>query len=251
MEPYRRDGVDQPVREHENGHSFEQDTRRWDWNGGGHDTDPDPAHDSTTADVLDGAGPRTRPDIGSTSGTTDGVDRDRPQPERPDVIVYPTENDHSSWSGRDGGADGVSGAGPVPVMDADEAALSEETEDTVPARGAGTAPATGTVAGTGATPAGGLDAEPDFRQRWREIQAGFVDDPQDAVRQADQLVEEAVTAIASRREALAGRWKDADRNDTEQLRLALRDYRSLLEDLVGLAHNPAGDGGSPARHEAR
>ena len=109
-------------------------------------------------------------------------------------------------------------------------------------------PGAGVGADSKAVPGG----EPiDYQQRWREVQAGFVDDPRDAVERADQLVEEAVTALTTRRQALTDRWKNSDQGDTEQLRLALREYRSLLEELVGLSYTTPGQANLPAQHEAR
>nr|WP_055502933.1 hypothetical protein [Nonomuraea pusilla] len=91
------------------------------------------------------------------------------------------------------------------------------------------------------------------RTRWREVQSSFVDDPGDAVRRADGLVGEVVDAItkalAGRRSALRERWEGSGgARDTEQLRLALREYRTVLErllDLSGGAHR------SPASAPAR
>jgi len=75
--------------------------------------------------------------------------------------------------------------------------------------------------------------------RWRELQTAFVDDPEEAVQQADALVGEVVDALtsslSSRTEELRERWKDSGGTDTEQLRLALRDYRVVLERLLTLS----------------
>ncbi|WP_433442319.1 hypothetical protein [Nonomuraea sp. CA-141351] len=85
-----------------------------------------------------------------------------------------------------------------------------------------------------------FDQDPDQVQaRWRDLQTAFVDDPGEAVRRADGLVGEVVesltSSLTSRTDALRARWKDADASDTEQLRLALRDYRSVLESLLTLS----------------
>ncbi|MCT9930443.1 hypothetical protein N5079_09465 [Planotetraspora sp. A-T 1434] len=110
-----------------------------------------------------------------------------------------------------------------------------------------------TITGVESTAAPGIDAETasseslaaaeaapaiDFDRRWHEIKAGFVDDPRSSVEQADALVEEAVAVFTTRRQALLDRWKnrdhnDSDHNDTEALRLALRDYYALLLQLTG------------------
>ncbi|MEU8273607.1 hypothetical protein ACFYOK_00515 [Microbispora bryophytorum] len=68
--------------------------------------------------------------------------------------------------------------------------------------------------------------------RWREVKTGFVDDPRQSVEQADALVEEALSALTSRRQALLDQWKDNERGDTEALRLALHEYHALLAHLT-------------------
>ncbi|GAA3085056.1 hypothetical protein [Streptosporangium carneum] len=79
----------------------------------------------------------------------------------------------------------------------------------------------------------------DVRRRWQEVQASFVDDPRDSVERADSLVTEITDSLRAALEArtsdLQGRWKGAERNDTEDLRTALRDYRALLEQLLDLS----------------
>ncbi|MEV6033222.1 hypothetical protein AB0L65_18860 [Nonomuraea sp. NPDC052116] len=85
-----------------------------------------------------------------------------------------------------------------------------------------------------------FDQDPDQVQaRWRDLQASFVDDPGEAVRRADGLVGEVVDALtsslATRTNGLRDRWKDTEAADTEQMRLALRDYRSVLERLLALS----------------
>ncbi|GIH95099.1 hypothetical protein ACFFMN_17445 [Planobispora siamensis] len=90
-----------------------------------------------------------------------------------------------------------------------------------------------------------FDHDPeDLRRRWQEVQAGFVDDPRDAVERADSLLEEVTSSVRRALEArateLQGHWKDVEQNDTEQLRTALRDYRSTLEELLGLPVTSAG-----------
>ncbi|MFC4913862.1 hypothetical protein [Actinomadura gamaensis] len=78
-----------------------------------------------------------------------------------------------------------------------------------------------------------------FRERWHEVQAGFVDDPEESVRKADELTAEVVNAIGqaltSRKHELDERWrneKDAP-SDTERLRQALRGYRTLVDRMLG------------------
>ncbi|GGS50250.1 hypothetical protein GCM10010156_06210 [Planobispora rosea] len=88
----------------------------------------------------------------------------------------------------------------------------------------------------------GQDPE-DVRRRWQEVQAGFVDDPRQAVEHAASLLGEVTEAIRTALEAraadLQGRWKNggqdaAEGGDTERLRTVLRDYRATLEELLGM-----------------
>ncbi|MGW2613948.1 hypothetical protein [Streptomyces sp. NPDC001500] len=86
--------------------------------------------------------------------------------------------------------------------------------------------------------------------RMRQAVVGFVDGPRDAVAEADEVLEELAARLTDvvdrRRRTLRGSWhqqaeggKDkaasaATAVDTEQLRLALRDYRELTERLLHL-----------------
>ncbi|MGW4798387.1 hypothetical protein ACWEPC_38825 [Nonomuraea sp. NPDC004297] len=87
-----------------------------------------------------------------------------------------------------------------------------------------------------------FDQDPaEVQARWRDLQSCFVDDPGQAVQRADGLVGEVVesltSTLSSRTNALRDRWKSTDA-DTEQLRLALRDYRNVLEQLLALSSAP-------------
>ncbi|MEV5331618.1 hypothetical protein [Streptomyces werraensis] len=83
----------------------------------------------------------------------------------------------------------------------------------------------------------------------RQAVAGFVDRPRDAVEEADlvlhEITERINDALTERRRTLTQHWKTpvsgdpkkgdaAPAADTEQLRLALRDYRELAERLLGV-----------------
>ncbi|GAA2848937.1 hypothetical protein [Nonomuraea rubra] len=86
-----------------------------------------------------------------------------------------------------------------------------------------------------------FDQDPaEVQARWRDVQSSFVDDPGEAVQRADGLVSEVVDSLTStlsnRTNALRDRWKETGSSaDTEQLRLALRDYRTVLERLLALS----------------
>jgi hypothetical protein len=75
-----------------------------------------------------------------------------------------------------------------------------------------------------------------FRGEWTEIQTRFVDDPRDAVRDADQLVAEVMRSLATtftnHKHELEGRWQQGDHVETEELRQALRQYRSFFNHLL-------------------
>jgi hypothetical protein len=75
-----------------------------------------------------------------------------------------------------------------------------------------------------------------FQKRWLEIQVRFVDEPQGAVKEADGLVAEVMqrlaTTFADERGRLEGEWERGDEVSTEDLRQALRHYRSFFERLL-------------------
>jgi hypothetical protein len=77
-----------------------------------------------------------------------------------------------------------------------------------------------------------------FRSRWDTIQGGFVDEPRRAVEQADSLVAGAMKRLAEmfadERAKLEGQWDRGDSVSTEDLRLALRRYRSFFGRLLSI-----------------
>jgi hypothetical protein len=72
---------------------------------------------------------------------------------------------------------------------------------------------------------------------WSQVLAMFVDDPRGSVAEASALVDEAInafiTAARARQESLAASWQ-AQGADTEQLRMALRDYRTFWTSVTQL-----------------
>jgi hypothetical protein len=74
-----------------------------------------------------------------------------------------------------------------------------------------------------------------FRQRWDGIQGQFVDEPRRAVEQADSLVAEVMQRLAQvfaeERQKLEQQWEHGDA-ETEELRQALRRYRSFFDRLL-------------------
>jgi hypothetical protein len=80
-----------------------------------------------------------------------------------------------------------------------------------------------------------------FQARWRDVQFGFVDDPQTSVRLAGDLAVEVLEtfteALNERRSALDDQWRQwrAEHGgppDTERLRLAVRAYREFVDRLL-------------------
>jgi hypothetical protein len=75
-----------------------------------------------------------------------------------------------------------------------------------------------------------------FRGRWDEIQAGFVDEPRQAVEQADALVSDLVERITAgfseARSGLESQWSQGEEASTEDLRIALTRYRAFFNRLL-------------------
>ena len=95
--------------------------------------------------------------------------------------------------------------------------------------------------GSDASPAHPLfleDAANDFRSRWDKIQTGFVDEPRQAVQQADELVAQAIKRLAEKfaeeRNRLEQQWDRGDQVNTEDLRVALQTYRSFFQRLLSV-----------------
>ena len=78
----------------------------------------------------------------------------------------------------------------------------------------------------------------DFRSRWDAVQIGFVDDPKQAVKQADELVAQVMKSLADnfsrQRASIESDVGGSDQASTENLRLALRSYRSFFQRLLSL-----------------
>jgi hypothetical protein len=108
----------------------------------------------------------------------------------------------------------------------------------------------------------------DFERRWTDVQGQFVDDPSSAVRNADRLVVDVMSArgypiedfdqraddLSVDHAEVTQRYRDARRishaneegnADTEDLRQAVTSYRSLVQALLD------GDGDSSRRDETR
>lgn len=82
------------------------------------------------------------------------------------------------------------------------------------------------------------DDASELRERWERLQARFVDEPQDAVREADQLVSDVFDNVTrtfgSERESLEEQWNRGEEASTEDLRVALQRYRAFFERLLAV-----------------
>jgi hypothetical protein len=87
----------------------------------------------------------------------------------------------------------------------------------------------------------------DASERWQGIQAGFVDDPRQAVAEAQALVgeltERIAAAFAAERSALERRWSSGTPVSTEDLRICLQRYRAFFSRLL-----PAVEDSNAPRH---
>jgi hypothetical protein len=76
----------------------------------------------------------------------------------------------------------------------------------------------------------------ELQTRWEAIQVRFVDDPRNAVEEADALVastmQQLADGFASAREDLEGQWSRGEDISTEDLRVALQRYRSFFRRLL-------------------
>lgn len=96
-----------------------------------------------------------------------------------------------------------------------------------------------------------------YRERWREVQSEFVDTPETAIHDADDLIQEVMRergypvndfeqrasdlsvdhpeVVQHYREGhgIVERHRDSDGRETEDLRQAMLHYRRLFEELVG------------------
>jgi hypothetical protein len=104
------------------------------------------------------------------------------------------------------------------------------------------------TSGTGAATAPAMERETgplfasseasELRRRWDAIQVGFVDEPRKAVEEADTLVAGTMKRLAEifaeERNKLENQWDKGENVSTEDLRLALRRYRSFFSRLLSV-----------------
>jgi hypothetical protein len=76
----------------------------------------------------------------------------------------------------------------------------------------------------------------ELKPQWNAIQTKFIDEPRGSVEEADGLVASTIKRIAesfaNERAKLESQWARGDDVSTEDLRLALRRYRSFFDRLL-------------------
>jgi hypothetical protein len=117
----------------------------------------------------------------------------------------------------------------------------EIQDDAVPITSASPVPKIGDASAQSAAEPTSLlptDETGTFRSRWDTIQTGFVDEPRQSVEQADSLVAEVMQRLAEvfadERAKLEEQWSRGDNVSTEDLRIALRRYRSFFDRLLSM-----------------
>ena len=82
---------------------------------------------------------------------------------------------------------------------------------------------------------GSLDGA-EIRGRFLDIQAGFIDEPRQAVEEAGRFIDDLLRQVAeTSSSSAASSPAPLDEASTEDLRLALRAYRQFVDRLLGLA----------------
>ncbi|SHL07194.1 hypothetical protein [Actinacidiphila paucisporea] len=145
----------------------------------------------------------------------------------------------SATTGRDGAERSEAAKSATPGRDGDErsaAAKSAGTAHGTDERAAAGSAAAHTTASSATETAPGADVAGRLGRRMDHAIGGFVDDPRRAVREADDVLDEAIKHVArlieSRRSALRSGCKDGA--GTEELRVALTRYRDMTDELLAL-----------------
>jgi hypothetical protein len=90
----------------------------------------------------------------------------------------------------------------------------------------------------------------DFRSQRSKVQTCFVDEPRRTVEDADNLVMQRLAeGFANERSGLEKQLDRGDKVSTEDLRVALRRYRSFFDRLLKLREERASDAGASPLHE--
>jgi hypothetical protein len=193
--------------------------------------------DLSTADLAGGTTPRDRMTTDtstSTSARDPMVDTRDPMVDTRDTDLDATDtrSGDSTFESRDFNRD-------MEARDRSTAGMTTPTPTTTPRTSQLANPAATDGADTdGAASLFPTGEAEQFRSRWVEVQTGFVDEPRSAVEQADDLVAEMMkrlaTVFADERARLEEQWSRGDDISTEDLRQALRRYRSFFDRLLSV-----------------
>ncbi|MFD8706736.1 hypothetical protein ACFV1W_29740 [Kitasatospora sp. NPDC059648] len=156
------------------------------------------ADTSDTSDRSDTSGTTSTADIAGTTGTTEAPG---------------TTGTTGSGGGPDEAGDRTTRAEEGEVPDQSDEGRSADREPLLPAA-----------------------ETQELRERWQQVQTDFVDDPRQAVHTADALVADLMQRLAAsfaeRRSSLEGQWNRGDEVETEELRVALQQYRTFFNRLL-------------------
>src|SRR5262252_6198477 len=160
------------------------------------------------------------------------LDEQREEPEQPPRVEDETDGAPVQDAERSATATALPGdEGTGPAVMAGEQLTELEDRDTAPSH----APARTPTSAQGDLQVFDPGELEGYRSRWESRQLGFVDDPKRAAEEADTVVGELLGRLTERRQALSvelNRQSEQD-VDTESMRLAVRNYRSLFRRLVG------------------
>jgi hypothetical protein len=196
----------------------------------------------TRSDVGDPAGAGSAAPVApvATTGSTDAaagdaVDRDRDTHDR-DTHDRDTHDRDALERDARAGTDpsGTEDEGRAGGMT--ETRIAAGTGAAVPSAGSGTG-AAGSAGAEGHNPLVPRDRADAYAARWNEVKGMFVDEPRQAVQQADVLVGELLADLerlfTEQRQDIE-RGLDTDDTSTEDLRMALHRYRSFFDRLLSL-----------------
>lgn len=142
------------------------------------------------------------------------------------MTAHPTENEAQPRGGQD------RPTGTEPATGASAAARPGD-EPGMPVHGGGTDAAWDIDPGAALVPPGDRET---LDGRLQHALSSFVDNPRQAVEEADTVYDELVTqlirTLTERRAALRSGWREDDSAGTEELRIALKKYREAGEVLL-------------------
>jgi hypothetical protein len=159
----------------------------------------------TTADARTGTTADARPDTRTDTSTSTSIREGEVRPDKPRYTPQSGQDDSARTGSRNGTAASTSNG----------AAANTRNSDVLLEQGEGDK----------------------LGLRLQQAVGGFVDQPRKAVEEADSVLEAAAArlteGITARRRALRAAWEgDAAKNGTEEMRIALRDYRDLVQRLL-------------------